>query len=35
LLYGIEWMDGHITYVCNSIAHSQFICTETQNPFFY
>jgi len=35
LRYGMLCMDGHITYVRDSILHSQFICTETQNPFFY
>lgn len=35
LLYGIVCIDGHITYVRDSIAHSQFICTETPNLFFY
>ena len=28
-------MDGRITYVRDSIAHSNFIYTETQNQFFY
>jgi len=37
LPYGVVGMDGCITYVCDSIAHStrKFICTWTQGPFFY
>jgi hypothetical protein len=30
---GIEYMDGRITYVRDSIAHSKFICNGTQNQF--
>jgi hypothetical protein len=35
LPYGLVGMDGRISYVCDSIAHSEFICTLTQGPFFY